>query len=255
MKKLRIIGGGFFIACAALLVTLGAISPARSAEKLSTQAVSPSAKAMTIQRKGVSVAPVRVAPALQTAHATELKRIGAMIAQGRPTAEIQSRWSSLISNMRSEGATVDVNALIQMATKQAYAETNKDLQFYAEKVRYYNDLKVSIREELNETRLRLSASKGVELTAVARQKVYALKPASYKRLVVRQGRPMSSKADYAAYIRKLEGVLASVGDDAQLANIDMQNMLQKQQQTVQMMSNISKMLHDTAMSVIRKMGG
>lgn len=243
------------MACAALLVTLGAGSPARAAEKLSTQAVSPSAKAMTIQRKGVSVAPVRVVPALKAAHASEVQRIGALIAQGRPTAEIQSRWSSLISNMRSEGATMDVNALVQMATKQAYAETNKDLQFYAEKVRYYNDLKVSIREELNETRRRMSASRGTQPSAVARQKLYALKPASYSRLVVRQGRPMSSKADYAAYIKRLEGELASVGDDAQLANIDMQNMLQKQQQTVQMMSNISKMLHDTAMSVIRKMGG
>jgi len=46
----------------------------------------------------------------------------------------------------------------------------------------------------------------------------------------------------------------SVGDDAQLANVDLQNMLQKQQQTMQMMSNISKMLHDTAMAVIRKIG-
>ena len=44
-------------------------------------------------------------------------------------------------------------------------------------------------------------------------------------------------------------------DDAQLANVDLQNWLQKQQQTLQMMSNISKMLHDTAMSVIRKVGG
>ena len=36
--------------------------------------------------------------------------------------------------------------------------------------------------------------------------------------------------------------LNSVGDDAQLANVDLQNMLQKQQQTLQMMSNISKMI-------------
>ena len=47
----------------------------------------------------------------------------------------------------------------------------------------------------------------------------------------------------------------TIGDDAQLANIDLQNMLQKQQQTLQMMSNISKMLHDTAVAIIRKIGG
>ena len=56
-------------------------------------------------------------------------------------------------------------------------------------------------------------------------------------------------------IQKWEEKLNSVGDDAQLANVDLQNMLQKQQQTLQMLSNISKTLHDTAMSVIRKIGG
>lgn len=51
-----------------------------------------------------------------------------------------------------------------------------------------------------------------------------------------------------------EDQLASIGDDAQLANIDLQNQLQKQAQTLQMMSNVSKMLHDTAMAIIRKIG-
>ena len=49
--------------------------------------------------------------------------------------------------------------------------------------------------------------------------------------------------------------LSGLGDDAQLANVDLQNVLQKQQQVLQMMSNISKMLHDTAKAVTQKMGG
>ncbi len=49
--------------------------------------------------------------------------------------------------------------------------------------------------------------------------------------------------------------MASVGDDAQLANVDLQNQVQKQQQTLQMLSNMSKMMHDTAMATIRKIGG
>ena len=52
-----------------------------------------------------------------------------------------------------------------------------------------------------------------------------------------------------------EAKLRALGDDAQLANVDLQNMLQRQQQTLQMMSNISKMLYDAAQAVIRKMGG
>lgn len=66
---------------------------------------------------------------------------------------------------------------------------------------------------------------------------------------------VTTPGEHQDYIDKLEEELSSVGDDAQLANVDLQNWLQKQQQTLQMMSNISKMLHDTAMAVIRKIGG
>ncbi len=55
-------------------------------------------------------------------------------------------------------------------------------------------------------------------------------------------------------VRAWEEELSESGDDSQLANIDLQNMLQKQQQTIQMLSNISKVLHDTATAVIRKIG-
>ena len=45
-----------------------------------------------------------------------------------------------------------------------------------------------------------------------------------------------------------------MGEDGQLENIDMQSALEKQQQTMQMLSNVSKMLHDTSMAIIRKIG-
>ncbi len=52
----------------------------------------------------------------------------------------------------------------------------------------------------------------------------------------------------------LEDKLATIGDDAQLANVDLQSTLQKQQQTLQMLSGITKSMHDTAMSTIRNIG-
>ena len=55
-------------------------------------------------------------------------------------------------------------------------------------------------------------------------------------------------------VAALEQQLSSMGDDAQLANIDLQSTLQRMQQTLQTISNVSKMLHDTAMAVIRKIG-
>ncbi len=58
--------------------------------------------------------------------------------------------------------------------------------------------------------------------------------------------------DYEKY---LEDQLNSVGEDAQLMNVELQNQLQKQQQLLQMMSNMSKALHDAAMSIVRKLEG
>ena len=55
-------------------------------------------------------------------------------------------------------------------------------------------------------------------------------------------------------VANLEAELNSEGDDAQLADIDLQNVLLKQQETLQMLSNISKELNDEALAVIRKVG-
>ncbi len=70
-----------------------------------------------------------------------------------------------------------------------------------------------------------------------------------------EGEACMTKGELDNYIKHLEEKLNTVGDDAQLANVDLQNNLQKQQQLLQMLSNISKMLHDTASGIIRKIGG
>jgi len=64
------------------------------------------------------------------------------------------------------------------------------------------------------------------------------------------------EAACSAYTEAIQRSLDDTsGDDAQLANVDLQNILQKQQQALQMMSNISKLLFDTAAAIIRKIGG
>jgi len=63
-----------------------------------------------------------------------------------------------------------------------------------------------------------------------------------------------TKKELADYKDQLEQILNTLGDDAQLAQMDLQNILQKQQQLIQIMSNISKELNDNAMAIIRKIG-
>ena len=284
---------------------------------------------------------------------------------------------------------VDPNTFVQMVLRESYMETNKDLQFYAEKVRYFNDMKEAMRDHISQMRsmhadMMMKSGEEIHTDEYGRVKVQfpwmsseesikqhisemkksidSLPPerqqaaisslrtlvssqamsgtsgtggditmqggsgtsdgsTSYDKLTMKADldehegtiskflvlqkelestehdiEELTRKIDSAMVlqktlkkdlilledvsvrafptkvalsngvnvlesqehlekeIKKLEGQLSSIGDDAQLANIDLQNALQKQQQTLQTMSNVSKMLHDTAMAIIRKIG-
>lgn len=64
--------------------------------------------------------------------------------------------------------------------------------------------------------------------------------------------------DYAEKVRSSNEKEKPIGfgadEEAQLEGMELQSHAQKQQQTLQTMSNMSKMLHETAMAVIRKIG-
>jgi hypothetical protein len=147
------------------------------------------------------------------------------------TRKIKAQWKNLINKLSKGDNPTDINALIQYVLREAYLETNKDLSFYAEKVKFLNEQKKSLREHLSG----LKSSKGKCKNRTSKCS-------------------KNTQGEIDREVEKWEQELSSLGDDAQLANIDLQNALQKQQQNLQTMSNISKMLHDTAMAIIRKIG-
>jgi hypothetical protein len=164
-----------------------------------------------------------------------------------------NRWERFVAQLAEGGVAMDINSLIQFVLRESYLETNEDLRFYAEKVRFFNDTKKRIREHIHGLRETLAAAQRdsivrVQTITIARQ---------YKEgeeTVQKASLKAMSDREFAEYTLEWCDKLQEVGDDAQLANIDLQNALQKQQQTLQTMSNVSKMLHDTAMAVIRKIG-
>ena len=206
------------------------------------------------------------------------------------TSAIQGRWADFVSQLQVNG-TEDVNALVQQVLRESYLESTQDLNFYAQKVQFYNDLKKKIRDDLSSFRQLLGAHAGDDDSTTItlgdqgqkddNGKAYVTSDQLYdwsSTPIVAQDAslgsrrlngfdsdgvplppsigsgdpPTCTKEQLSNHISDLEEQLNSVGDDAQLANVDLQNMLQKQQQTLQMMSNISKMLYDTAMAVVRK---
>jgi hypothetical protein len=67
--------------------------------------------------------------------------------------------------------------------------------------------------------------------------------------MTRLARSLSASQKALAQVKQV-----NTADDAQLANVDLQNALQKQQEALQMMSNITKLLNDTTVAIIRKLG-
>ncbi len=229
---------------------------------------------LAIQNEGASESLAKLDP---SARGT-LSAIASALANGTSSnANIQGRWADFVSGLQVNG-TEDVNALVQQVLREAYLSSTQDLNFYAQKVQFYNDLKKQIRNDITEMRKILSAHAGeednaqidlsAELVNNGQDPDELLFPWSGTPAIDTQTGQFvavreldqglddpTTKEGLSNYIDDLEQKLNSVGDDAQLANVDLQNMLQKQQQTLQMMSNISKMLHDTALAVLRKISG
>jgi len=184
-------------------------------------------------------------------------------------------WEEFVKEVQQGGA-IDPNGLVQAVLRESYLQTTEDLRFYAEKVKYFNQTKKAIREHLQALRdfdrsaKSAATGRGIEWSRPDKKSTAAI-----TKLIGEQssagtsgemekalgiparvpGPKVKSFGQLEDEIKKWEEKLNSIGDDAQLANVDLQNVLQKQQQTLQMMSNISKMVHDTAMSIIRKIGG
>jgi hypothetical protein len=189
-----------------------------------------------------------VARSLNTRQQSQLNQIARRLGQGLSYRQIQAQWEGFASQL--SGSNIDVNALVQSVLHQAYQQNQADLQLYADKVRFYNEQKEAIRGELTRMRgFKSSVDRGDRRTDFRpNMSVWRVSSDYRPPKVIRSTDPLD------ALISKWEEELNAVGDDAQLANNDLQNVMQKQQQAMQTMSCMSKMLHDTAMAVIRKIG-
>ncbi len=141
---------------------------------------------------------------------------------------------------------MDINLVIQGVLRQSYLETNSELSYFASKVKFYNDLKKTYREIIDE---------------MLRQKHHEDAPCvdgeeSPETTIPGTDCPLGDVCcDREKFIELLDDYLQELGDDAQLANIDLQNLLQQQQQMIQTISNVTKLMYETSLNTIRKIGG
>ena len=181
-----------------------------------------------------------------------------------------------MTNAKTTKSVKDVFAQIQEAMRDSYLEASEDLRYYAEKVRDFNRHKSAVRDyirALREVRATVLSDArehtvnlraDVEEDAAVLTKLFDKHAHAYTNSEVEyelgipnrvppKGTTTTPSLD--AEISKWEEALNSIGDDTRLVSVDLQNALQRQQQAVQYLSNVSKMLHDTSMSIIRNIGG
>lgn len=153
----------------------------------------------------------------------ELRQIGARLGSGHPIGEVEGAWKAFVQR---NGATLDVDAAVQAVVNEAQREAGRPVREARAKAERLRAMWKALAAERN--RLRASLA-GV--------------------------REPKARAQYDEKLRDMEAKLNSIGDDAQLANIDLQNKMQQEQRTFQTISNIMKTLHDTAKAIIRNIRG
>lgn len=190
----------------------------------------------------------RIKPQIRAVAPADIKFLGHMIARGESKEAILGKWKTML--VGTNDRNLDINTLVQSVVRESYLQQTEDLKKYKDKVQYFNETKKKIRDEQDKTRkakftpgsaplLKMNITTGGTPTIISSPNAGIVK----------------TEQERQNYLRYLQDKLNAVGDDAQLANIDLQNALQKQQQLVEMISNISKLLNDTAMDIVRKIGG
>lgn len=191
----------------------------------------------------------QIKPQTRAVAPEDIKMLGSMIARGESNEIILGKWKAMLVGANDQN--LDIIELVQSVMKESYLQQTEDLKQYQEKVQYFNETKKKIRDEQDKVRKTIITPGSAPL-----RKMNITVGKGTPTIIFPQNAGMvETEQERQDYVRYLEDKLNAVGDDAQLANIDLQNALQKQQQLIQMISQISKLLNDTAMQTIRKIGG
>jgi len=162
------------------------------------------------------------------------------------------RWRLLVQGLATRGTSYDINAMIQWVIRQSYLETNKDLKYYAAKVKYFNELKKRLREEIADTRSRYNDASSWPLKV---NRIVRL-PRTYRPgATARFSRTttMMTREQFAAYINELEKMFSTLRGTMSFFQMDLQ---QSNQAYIRILSTLSAMMksqNDTLKSIIRNL--
>ena len=162
-------------------------------------------------------------------------------------------WGALVESWSLRTGSTDIAALIQWVVRESYLETTEDLKHHADKLKFFNEKKKKLRDQIKALNKKLERFKGHAKLSARTLKItptyeLGIEPVEPGEMVIQ------SADEWEAELKKWDEALQAAGKDAQLANIDLQNALMRKQhqQTLQMLSNLSKSLQKRGVTHFKK---
>ena len=192
---------------------------------------------------------------LQRQERTLLTRVSERLRHKNRAAGMQD-WERVIGMIRGRGGSSDMDDLANWVLNQAYLDESKDLKMYADKARFFNEQKEAVyasRAELERLQTTLRRNNAPRTAAIRPVTLAPTYSPGARAASIGAPKPATTES-VIPELAEIVVLCNKADENAEVANLDLQNALQKQPQTLQTMSNVSKMMHDTAMAVIRKIG-
>jgi hypothetical protein len=231
-------------------------APVRAVPSQTKVLVAPALDAESIHAIALQAAPP---PGLTRAGNAGLRRVSERL-RHKDRAAAEREWADVVESAARRDDKhkdwINLAPFSHYVLHQAYLEPVDDLRDRAEKVRFYNEQK----RVANEQRVRLeTAQRELNRSATSRRSVTVrsltladeYKPGQ-RAVTLGPEEPVTVES-VVEDLQKIVVLCNTAEENEQQANLDLQNALQKQQQTFQMMSNVSKMMHDTAKAIIQNM--
>jgi hypothetical protein len=176
-------------------------------------------------------------------------RRGRKLNPARPPRKVKREISQLAESFASATGAQDATELAQGVMMMAYAGAEAELQEMAARVKANLEGKKTVREDLAELRDLINDDQWpAEFTYTEHVKNASGKLVSTEKTVT-----LASKDEAEALLQDLESQLQTMTDMSQMLQLQLQEAMNKQQQAMQILSNIMKNQHDTLKAIIQNM--
>lgn len=150
-------------------------------------------------------------------------------------ADLQKQWAALVRTAAPKTG-LDVMTLLQWTLRQAYLENTADLRAYANKVKAINEQKKALRKLITRLRGSIAAGRFSE-TLEFDDETYTV----------------NNQEEAEALLTDLETMLNTMGEDNQLAQMQLQDALAQMSQLLQALSNMMKKMHKAQKNLIKNL--